>query len=173
MTPWIRHRAALALSAACAAAAAPAAAHVTLAERQAQAGGYSRLTLQVPHGCAGRPTTGLAVDLPPGLASVKPMPKPGWTLAIEREPLATPTTLHGRPVTERVRRVRWEGGPLANEHFDEFVLMVRLPDAPGTLTVRTLQHCGTETVDWSGAADSETPAPALQVLPAAEGAHRH
>lgn len=173
MTHRIPHPAAWALAAACAAAAAPAAAHVTLAERQAPAGGYSRLTLQVPHGCAGRPTTGLAVELPPGLASAKPMPKPGWTLSIEREPLATPMTLHGRPVTERVRRVRWEGGPLANEHFDEFVLMVRLPDAPGALTLRALQHCGAQTVDWSGAADSETPAPVLQVLPPAEGAHRH
>lgn len=171
MTHWMCKRAAWALAAACATT--PAAAHVTLAERQAQAGGYSRLTLQVPHGCAGRPTTGLAVELPPGLASVKPMPKPGWTLVIEREPLATPLTLHGRPVTERVRRVRWEGGPLANEHFDEFVLMVRLPDAPGALPLRALQHCGAESVDWSGAAGSETPAPVLQVLPAAEGApHR-
>jgi len=148
-------------------------AHITLAERTAPSGGYARVTLQVPHGCSGRATTGLAVELPPGLASVKPMPKPGWSLAIEREPLATPMSLHGRPVTERVTRVRWEGGSLANEHFDEFVLLVKLPDAPGPLVLRTRQSCGAETVDWSGEAGSETPAPVLRVLPAEPTAHHH
>jgi hypothetical protein len=166
-------RAAVLLAAALALAGAPAAAHVSLAERQAAAADYARLTLRVPHGCNGHPTTALAIELPPGLASVKPMPKPGWTLAIEREPLDTPMTLHGRPVTERVSRVRWEGGPLANEHFDEFVLLVRLPDAPGTLSLRTLQRCGAETVDWSGGPDSETPAPVLQVLPPRHEGHTH
>ena len=153
--------------------AASASAHITLAEGRAPAGGYARLTLQVPHGCSGRATTGLAVELPAGLASVKPMPKPGWTLAIEREPLATPLSLHGRPVTDRVARVRWEGGALANEHFDEFVLLVKLPDAPGALALRTRQSCGTETVDWSGDAGSETPAPVLRVLPAEATEHDH
>ena len=148
-------------------------AHITLAERTAPAGGYARVTLQVPHGCSGHATTGLAVELPAGLASVKPMPKPGWSLAIEREPLATPMSLHGRPVTERVTRVRWEGGSLANEHFDEFVLLVKLPDAPGPLVLRTRQSCGAETVDWSGEAGSETPAPVLRVLPAEPTEHHH
>ena len=165
--------AAILLAAALAAAGGSAAAHVSLAERQAAAGDYARLTLRVPHGCNGRPTTALSIELPPGLASVKPMPKPGWTLAIEREPLATPLSLHGRPVTERVSRVRWEEGSLANEHFDEFALLVRLPDAPGALTLRIVQHCGAETVDWSGGPDSETPAPVLQVLPAVHEGHQH
>ena len=156
MTPWIRHRAALALSAACAAAAAPAAAHVTLAERQAQAGGYSRLTLQVPHGCAGRPTTGLAVDLPPGLASVKPMPKPGWTLDVQRQ-------------GDNVSRVTWTArtreDALADSHYDEFVLVATAPAEPATVEWPVEQVCVQGRSEWK---------PKLEIIPsAAAGGHKH
>src|ERR687889_1179457 len=61
-------------------AAVPAAAHVTLDLAEAPADSYVRVAIRVPHGCSGAATTGLRLQVPPGLRGVKPAPKPGWTL---------------------------------------------------------------------------------------------
>ena len=70
----------------------PAAAHVTLDPTAAPAGSYVRAAFRVPHGCAGAATTRITLDLPEGIYSAKPMPKPGWRLTIERRRL--PQALH-------------------------------------------------------------------------------
>ena len=59
----------------------PAAAHVTLETQEAKIGEPYKAVLQVPHGCEGTATTALRVRIPAGLIAVKPMSKPGWTLA--------------------------------------------------------------------------------------------
>ena len=59
----------------------PAAAHVTLENREAPVGATYKAVLRVPHGCEGTATTSLRVRIPEGVIGVKPMPKPGWTLA--------------------------------------------------------------------------------------------
>lgn len=152
---------------------APAAAHVTLSPATAAAGDYVRLAFGVPHGCRGSATTEVVLRLPhEALIGAKPMPKPGWTLSIERRPLARPFELHGRRIADSVAEIRWRGGPLANEHYDEFVLAGKLADAAaGPLRIEVLQTCESGRNDWTGAAGSESPAPVLEVQPAAE--HRH
>ena len=46
------------------------------------AGAGARLTLRVPHGCAGSATLKVRVQVPEGMFSVKPMPKAGWCCAM-------------------------------------------------------------------------------------------
>jgi uncharacterized protein YcnI len=96
------------------------------------------------------------------------MPKPGWTVS----PAGA-----GRDIS-------WKGGPLPDEQFDEFNLLVKLPDAPGKQVFRVLQQCEKGKADWSelpGAA-GKFPAPVLEIVPAdaaaaaaapAPAAHHH
>lgn len=154
--------------------AAPVRAHVTLAPSQAPSGSYARVALQVPHGCNGSATTALTVSVPAGFLAAKPMPKPGWRLSVQRTPLDPPVSLHGRPLTETVSQVRWEGGPLPNDFFDEFVVYGKLADRAGPLAFAVTQTCEQGEVSWSGAAGSQTPAPVLEPTPAPSASpHAH
>ncbi len=58
-------------------------AHVTLETTEAPRGAY-KAVFKVPHGCSGSPTTAIKVEVPEGVIGVKPMPKPGWTLSMEK-----------------------------------------------------------------------------------------
>lgn len=161
-----------------ASAAAPA--HITLATPQAEAGSYYTAVLRVGHGCEGSAVRELIVRLPAGVQGAKPMPKPGWRIAIERSPLATPYTSHGRTISEDVTQLRWTGGPLPDAHYDEFVLRVRLPDTPGRLYWQVSQVCEQGRIDWTEAPaagqsprELKHPAAVLELLPAAPSGHAH
>lgn len=124
-------------------------AHVTLQTREAPAGSYYRAVLQVGHGCEGTPTREVRVRVPDGMVSVKPMPKPGWTVEAVHGPLAAPYVDHGQRITEGVVEIRWSGGPLLDEHYDEFVFRGRLPETPGAvLHVPVVQLCETGEHRW-------------------------
>lgn len=151
----------------------PAFAHAVLRPAEAPADSYFKATIGVGHGCEGTPTLRVRVRIPEGVSSVKPMPKAGWDLAIKREPLPQPVAdSHGRRITERVAEVMWSG-KLLDENFDEFVMQVRLPDAPGkTLYFPTVQECEKGAHRWieipaAGQArrDLREPAPVLKLLP--------
>lgn len=148
-------------------------AHVTLEQPTALAGSYYKAVFRVGHGCQGSPTTGLTITLPTGVVAAKPMPKPGWSLHARIGKLAQPYDNHGRTVTEDVVAVSWRGGPLADAHYDEFVIRVRLPQTPGPLYFKVAQFCERGRLDWveipaEGRAlkDYKTPAALLEVLPA-------
>jgi uncharacterized protein YcnI len=153
----------------------PAHAHITLDPAAAPAGSYVRAALRVPHGCGGAATTRVSVELPEGVYSAKPMPKPGWRLAIEHRPLPEPVrSPHGREVEAEVARITWEGGPLPDAQFDEFILMLQAPNEPGgTLYLPVTQGCeGGAAEAWverpaagQMAHDLARPAPALRLLP--------
>jgi uncharacterized protein YcnI len=171
--PLARLRAAAVFALAFAAAAPPASAHVSLEVQQAQAGVSYKGVFRVPHGCDGRAMIAMEVRLPEGVTEAKPMPKPGWTLRTERRPLREPVPDgHGGTVTETVALVRWEGGPLPDEHYDEFVLRFRTPPTPGeTLWIPVVQHCeGGATAAWTEIpepgrriTDYRHPAPSLRL----------
>ena len=80
---------------------------------------------------------------------------------------------HGNKITETVGEVVWSGGRLLDEHFDEFALMMRLPDRPGTtLYFPVVQECEQGVHRWieipapgQSARDLREPAPALRLLP--------
>jgi hypothetical protein len=151
-------------------------AHVTLDPPQAVAGAYVRAALRVPHGCAGAATERLTLRLPEGVLSARPMPKPGWHLTISRHALETPVSNgHGGQLTEAVGAISWEGGPLPDEQYDEFVLLLRAPERPGeTLYLPVTQFCtGGGASAWTEipepgrrATDVRMPAPSLRLLPA-------
>ncbi|WP_165943402.1 YcnI family protein [Roseicella aquatilis] len=153
----------------------PALAHVTVEPTAAPAGSYLRAALRVPHGCNGAATTRISLGLPEGVTSAKPMPKPGWRLSIERRRLSEAVrSPHGRELEEEVARITWEGGPLPDDQYDEFVVMLQAPNEPGgTLTLPVLQGCEGGKVDaWAEkpaaghhAHDLARPAPAIRLTP--------
>lgn len=152
----------------------PALAHVTLDRGEAVAGSYFKAVLLVPHGCKGSPTHTVRVRIPPGVSSAKPQPKPGWNVKITRSRLPKPIEAgHGRMVTEVVSEIAWSGAMLADEHFDEFGVVMKLPDTPGaTLYIPVVQECAQGTHRWietptpgRGSTDLEEPAPVLRLLP--------
>ncbi|GAA1828796.1 YcnI family protein [Microlunatus capsulatus] len=160
-----------------------ASAHVSLSADTTAAGSYAVLTVAVPHGCDGSPTTGVAVRLPAGINTVTPTVHPGWTVAERSEQLPEPvTTAHGTVLTERVSEVVWTARtPLAEGLRDTLSLQVPLPeDAAGrTLVFPTVQTCAEGETAWTQVAaegqDPETlerPAPAVTVT-AAVGGHGH
>lgn len=149
-------------------------AHVTLEQSEAAADSYYKAVLRAPHGCKGSPTVSVRVRIPEGVTSVKPQPKLGWKLNIAHVKLATPLDDgHGGKITETVGEVSWSGSRLLDEHFDEFSMMVKLPNAPGaTLYFAVVQECEQGAHRWieipepgKSARDYREPAPALRLGP--------
>jgi len=148
-------------------------AHVTLETAEAPANSSYKAVLRVPHGCDGQPTHTLRVQIPEGFIAVKPMPKPGWKLETRKGPYARAYDYFGNKLTEGVKEVIWSGGPLLDEHYDEFVLRGRVADLPaGTmLWFKTVQECPNGAERWieipaegQKASDLKYPAPGLKVI---------
>lgn len=118
-------------------------AHVTANPSEAPADGYFRTALRIGHGCAGSPTVAVRVKIPDGVLAVKPQVKPGWSIDIKMRTLDKPAELgHGRTVSETVDEIAWRGGALADAHFDEFGLTMRVPAQPGQmLYFPVVQEC--------------------------------
>lgn len=149
-------------------------AHVTLEVQEATAGSFYQATLKVPHGCEGQPMVKMRVQVPDGVTSVKPQPKPGWKLATVKGALTTPyDDGHGKMITEGIREVVWSDGPLHDDQYDEFAMQVRLPDAPNTTVYfRVVQECAKGVNRWievpepgRSPRDLKRPAPALRLKP--------
>lgn len=159
-------------------------AHVVLEEPAALAGSSYRAAFRVGHGCAGSPTTGIAVFIPAGVRGAKPMPKAGWTLTTQRATLAQSYDSHGKTVREDVVEVRWvaqsSASALPDDWYEEFVLRATLPEKAGALWFRVLQTCASGQLDWAdvpaqgtSTRGMKTPAALLDVLPAGASAHAH
>lgn len=129
-------------------------AHVTIQPTEARAGGYQVLRFGVGHGCAGKATTAVTIQIPASVASAHPQPKPAWKLAVE----------HPKDAPDRVSAITWRGA-LPADQFDEFLIHVRLPADAGRLAFPAVQTCGGETVRWTGET-SGGPAPVIVLQPA-------
>ncbi|MET0220416.1 MAG: DUF1775 domain-containing protein [Tardiphaga sp.] len=155
---------------------APARAHVFLQSGPATIGGSYRAVLAVPHGCEGSATTRITVSIPEGLIAVKPMPKPGWTIALKKGAYAKSYDfMHGMTAAEGVQEITWSG-KLDDDFYDEFVFTSYLPaslkaDAP--LYLPTLQSCEKGSENWAqipaagqDAHSLKSPAPLLRLAAA-------
>jgi uncharacterized protein YcnI len=147
--------------------------HVTFEGAEARADSYYKAVLRVPHGCDGSPTSRIRIQIPDGVIAVKPQPKPGWTLSTTIGKLAQPYKDQDSTITEGVREVSWSGGRLADEHYDEFVMRVKLPNRPGEmLYFPIVQECEKGTHRWieipdpgKSVDDYKEPAPGIRLLP--------
>lgn len=154
-------------------------AHVTLEVGEAPLNSTYKAVVRVPHGCAGAATTAIRVQIPEGVISVKPMPKPGWTLKIEKGAYARTYDYDGSKLGEGVREIDWSGGDLPDAFYDEFVFRGTLAGdwAPeSTLYFPVIQECGAKAERWieipaagQGEDDLQTPAPSLKLTPAVGG----
>lgn len=126
-------------------------AHVVADPAVAEPGSYFRTSLRIGHGCgAGKPTTAIRVAIPEGVANASAQPKPGWQITVETAKLAQPIDAgHGRKTDTVVSAIIWSGGSLPNEQFDEFGLVLKLPDAPGrALWLPVVQTCAGGEARW-------------------------
>lgn len=161
--------------------AAPALAHVTANPNAGMAGSYFETKFRVSHGCDGSDTVEVRVTLPEGMVVVKPQAKPGWRVEIKKSTLETPVPAgHGRMADEQVDEVIWRGGVLADSQYDEFGLLMKLPEKQGeTLWFPVRQVCEKGEANWAeipveGQAWHDVPHPAPFVkLEAKTGHHGH
>lgn len=148
-----RHARALFCSAAVAglAIAWPSHAHITLHPDTAPAGTYFQTAFIVPHGCAGSPTVALNATIPDGITSVKPQMKPGWKVSLTYRQIDPPVESESGTMTDRVvASVQWRGGPLPDELYDSFGLVMKLPAAAGkTLYFPVEQICENGRRAWT------------------------
>lgn len=163
---------------------APAAAHVVLEKPAAVLGAPYKGVLKVTHGCKGAATIRIKVQIPEGVIAVKPMPKPGWSVETGRAAYARAYAFyHGMTMSEGVREITWSGGPLADEHYDEFVfagfVAKELPPDT-TLYFPVEQTCTTGAHHWAEIPAAgqdphslEQPAAALHVTAPATGKPHH
>lgn len=157
-------------------------AHATLETAEALPGAY-KAVIRIGHGCNGQPTHTVRVEVPEGYIGVRPQPKAGWALDIERGDYSHSHKLHGRDVASGVKAVTWSGGPLDDAHYDEFAMAGTLAGATGgqPLFFKTVQTCAEGKVAWDQIPapgqdphSLDHPAPGLVVLAASDGdAHGH
>ena len=151
-------------------------AHVTLENQQAPVASSYKAVFRVGHGCHGKPTIKVRVQIPEGVIAVKPQPKPGWTLDKVKGQYAKSYDYYGTPTSEGVKEIVWSGGSLSDDDYDEFVLRGYLT---GDLKTNTklyfpvVQECPDGAAerwieipaDGKSADDYEQPAPGLKLLP--------
>jgi periplasmic copper chaperone A len=157
----------------------PASAHVTVNPREAQQGGYAKLTFRVPTESDTLSTTKVEVQLPTDhpLASVSVRPHPGWTYRVEKAKLATPVTTDDGQVTEAVSTITWTAAAdaaIKPGEFDEFDVSVGPLPKAASLTFKALQtYSDGSVVRWidesaAGQPEAEHPAPVLTLTPASD-----
>lgn len=162
----------------------PVLAHASLETGQVAASSTYKAVMRIPHGCKGLPTIALTIDLPEGVIAAKPMPKPGWKVETVRGAYGKTYDYYGTPMSEGVTQIRWSGGELPDDFYDEFVFRARITGdlADTTVAFPTTQFCTDgQQVAWTEIAapgqnphDLPHPAPTLTVVAAAEkGGHAH
>ncbi len=158
----------------------PAAAHVVFDQETAPAGQLAKAGLRIMHGCNGKPTTRVTIDLPPGMMRLTPRMVPGWTVSVVTRPLEKPVMLHGFEVKVGPARIIWEGGSLPDGAYEVFEFRAMMPDQPGaTLVFPTRQDCpGGGVESWTQVAAPgedplklDTPAPTIKLIKAMPAAH--
>jgi periplasmic copper chaperone A len=128
---------------------AQAGAHAEITPKQVPAGGVSTFTLSVEGEKSG-PTVKIAMQLPPGMANVKPASVSGWQVNVGS------------------RVITWTGGRIRRGKTGEFAITGQFPRTPGkTLKFPVVQtYRNGEVVRWIGAPSSPEPAPTIRLTAA-------
>lgn len=158
-------------------AATAASAHVTADPNTTAAGSYTLMTVSVPHGCEGKATTEVEINLPKELSGVTPTVNPNWDIK----------QVHDKDDESKdVTAIDYIAKkPLAADQRDSFELSFYIPPQTEgkTLAFPTTQTCSEGETTWdqvpkSGQSDDDldTPAPSFTVTEAAatdDSAHSH
>ena len=155
-------------------------AHVTVNPREATAGAFQVLTVRVPNERDDKGTVKVDVRFPDGFYTLSYKKVQGWKVKIYRETLDKPVVREGVKITEQISRVTWtgnrkKGGIIKPNQFEEFPISVQIPegDAGSFLTFRSFQtYRGGERVGWTGAPETEHPAPRVKLLAPATTSRR-
>jgi uncharacterized protein YcnI/copper(I)-binding protein len=126
-------------------------AHATFEPQAIEPGKTYKHVLRVPHGCDGQATNLVRIQIPQGVHSVKPMPKPGWTLNTVRGAYAQPVMAGEKALTEGVTEIIWSGGNLPDAHYDEFAFRAVIAPAAageGQVFFPTVQECASAKAAW-------------------------
>lgn len=115
-------------------------AHVTVEQKEAEAGSVYKAVFKVGHGCDGSATRQISVTVPPGLRGAKPVPKAGWTLAVKPGEISWTANT--------------EADFLQDAWYDEFMVRGSLQPEPGELWFKVRQVCVKGESNWA-----EIPAP--------------
>jgi uncharacterized protein YcnI len=151
---------------------AAAGAHVTLNPREVVAGSFSKMDVRVPNERDNKGTIKVDVRFPDGFYFFSYQKVPGWKARVFREKLDQPVDLGGFEVDEQYTRIVWTAKKpkrdrIAPGQFQDFPISVRVPDgeAGSQISFRAFQtYQRGERVAWTGAPDSETPAPRVTLL---------
>lgn len=157
-------------------------AHVTANPNTGLADNYFETKFRVSHGCDGSATTAVTIKMPQGIVNVKPQFKPGWTAEVKKKKLPAPVNAgHGKMTDEQVDEITWRGGPLPDDQYDEFGIVLKLPDSAGsTLYFPVTQTCEKGKNEWyeipsAGQMwhDLKSPAPFVKLEAAPATEHHH
>ncbi len=161
--------------------AAPAGAHISAEKPTVPAGGYTQVSLTVPHGCEESPTSKIAVEIPESILNAAPQVVAGWDAEATETELAEPVeSAHGDPVTERVSEISWtaQAGNELPPHFREvFTIGFQAPEEVGErLFFKIIQTCTEGETAWieemaEGDEEPEHPAPFVDVAAAEADGH--
>jgi uncharacterized protein YcnI len=162
--------------------AAPASAHVTANPNEGPAGGFFKTSFRVGHGCDGKPTTKISMQVPGNVTSVHPQVVAGWDIDTKMGKLDEPTkSEEGETITEGVREITWTATDdgLPDAFMQEFGVSMALPEGEvgEPLWFPFVQECpGGDSHDWIEIPDSveawgelESPAPYVVLTAAEEG----
>ncbi|OHV79517.1 YcnI family protein [Ensifer sp. LCM 4579] len=150
-------------------------AHATLEKTEAPVGSAYKAVIRIGHGCEGKPTIAVRVQVPEGVIAAKPMPKPGWTLEKIKGAYEKSYDYYGTPMKEGVKEIVWKGGSLADDDYDEFVFRAFLTNSlpvGKTLYLPIVQECPDGAAErWieipaegQSSEDLEHPAPGIKLL---------
>ncbi|MFY9288708.1 MAG: YcnI family protein [Alphaproteobacteria bacterium] len=153
-----------------------ASAHVVADPNTGKANSYFKTSFRISHGCDGSATVLVRIKMPADITSVHPQNKPGWTAKIIHHKDKTVPSHHGNGVQKVVDEVIWTGGPLPPDQYDEFGLVMKLPNTPDeTLWFPITQQCRKGMSHWveipsKGQAwgAMKSPAPFVRITKAAE-----
>lgn len=124
-------------------------AHVEVSPAQVPAGATETFTVEVPTEKE-VPTTEVRLELPDGFEATGAEAPPGWQGEVRGNALV------------------WTGGEIPVANSEEFSFEATAPEEAGSFALEAIQTYGDgSVVEWTGAADSEEPAPVVEV--AADG----
>jgi uncharacterized protein YcnI len=127
-------------------------AHIEVSPGQVPAGATETFTIEVPTEKE-IPTTEVRLELPDGFEATGAEAPSGWQGEVRGNALV------------------WTGGEIPAAESEEFSFEATVPDEAGTFALDAIQtYEDGSTVEWTGAVDSEEPAPVLEVAAGGQAA---